>query len=234
MDRMTVRAIMERSDWLYGNCPPFKMAIDGLALDEVGLGLWPTWQTSNPDFNKEVTDAFHNSNQDPRIFSLDGRTDFYSSQLQQRVMIRRYGDCFGQFIRAGVGSGYGSSTPGMHMIPGYLCENTGEESGDSGWVRGIYPDKFLRALKYRFLDAEARTHTTTRRSGRALHDPMRRSAGRRSPRYHENVPLRRCETRDGNASFARCSARDRNEAIRPRRRSCCLVRVEEKLRLITK
>ena len=132
MDRMTVRAIMERSDWLYGNCPPFKMAIDGLALDEVGLGLWPTWQTSNPDFNKEVTDAFHNSNQDPRIFSLDGRTDFYSSQLQQRVMIRRYGDCFGQFIRSGVGSGYGSSLPGMHMIPGYLCENTGEESGDSG------------------------------------------------------------------------------------------------------
>ncbi len=155
MDYMTVRAIVERSDFLYGNCAPFKMAVDGLALDEVGLGLWPTWQTSKPDFNKEVTDAFHNSNSDPRIFSLDGRTDFYSSQLQIRVMIRRYGDCFGQLIRAGVGSGYGSNSPGVHLIPGYLCENAGTEDQKSGWIRGILPDKFNRATKYRFLKTDS-------------------------------------------------------------------------------
>jgi hypothetical protein len=154
LTQMTHRAVIERGEYLYINCAPYRMAINGLALDEVGTGLWPKWITSNPAFNTEVTEAFHQANGDPRIFSLDGRQDFYSAQLAIRIMIPRYGDCFGQFMRAGAGNGYGSNMPGLHLIPGYLCENSGKEASEAAWIRGILPDRFSRALKYRFLDSE--------------------------------------------------------------------------------
>jgi hypothetical protein len=176
MDKMTVRAIRERSHWLYNNVSPFSMVIDGLALDEVGTGLWPKWITSNSDFNKEVTDAFHYANQDPRIFSSDGRNDVYSAQLNVRRMLRLDGDCFGQFIRSGDRPtvGFGSQNPCMHLVPGYLVENYGDEKEDSGWEHGIRSDALGRALQYRVLNNESDTGYTDVPADEMLHffDPM--------------------------------------------------------------
>jgi Phage portal protein, lambda family len=168
MDKLSVHAVIERGDYLYHNCPPFRAAINGLALDEVGLGLWPSWTTSNPEFNKEVTEAFHAANSDPRSFSMDGRTDFYSAQLIIRILIRRYGDSFGQFVRQAdrpTSNGFGSIMPGMNLVPGYLVENAGDEEKDSRWVRGVLPDKFSRATKYRVLDKEGAQFSASGQSG---------------------------------------------------------------------
>jgi len=171
MDRMSVHAIQERGDFLYHNCPPFRMTINGLALDEVGTGLWPSWTSSNPDYNKEVTEAFHIANSDPRSFSMDGRSDFYSAQLLLRIMIRRYGDCFGQFIRSTdrpETNGFLSHLPAMHLVPGYLVENSGYEEKDSKWIRGVLPDDFSRATMYRVLQKETASFSAAGAGGSAM------------------------------------------------------------------
>jgi capsid protein len=113
----------------------------------------PKWTTSNPDFNKEVTDAFHYANRDPRIFSSDGASDVYSAQYNIRRMIRLDGDCFGQFIRSGdrPTAGFGTQNPCVHLIPGYLVDNYGDEADDSGWERGVRRDPLGRPLQYRVL-----------------------------------------------------------------------------------
>src|SRR4029077_17195308 len=54
------------------------------------------------------------------------------------------------------------------------CENTGEEPDDSGWIRGILPDKFSRATKYRFLvtEGESKHHDEDAENVLHFHDPM--------------------------------------------------------------
>lgn len=147
MNSMTYRAIAERCDWLYKNVGAVTMVIDGLSQDEVGTGLWPKWITGQDDFDKEMTDAFHFANYDPRVFSSDGQNNYYSAQLAIRRMIRLYGDCFGQFLRAGPGA----INPRLHLIPGYLVENVGNEDSEKGWNRGVLTDGNGRALRYRVL-----------------------------------------------------------------------------------
>jgi hypothetical protein len=150
MDRMTRRAIIERSDWLCDNCPPVSMAIDAIALDEAGTGLWPKWITGQDDFDTAMTDAYHYANHDPRIFSEDGEQECYGVQYAIRRVIARYGDGFGQLIRPGPGS----QLPSMSLFPGYVVDNFGDEKPDSGWRDGRFANAAGRALKYRVLNKE--------------------------------------------------------------------------------
>ena len=148
-DSWTRRTIIERSDWLYKNVPAISMVIDGLAVDEVGSGLWPKWTTSEPKFNKWMTDAFHYANHDPRVFSADGNNDVYSAQYNVRRMIRLYGDCFGQLLRPAPGS----TLPSMHLIPGYRVD--GGPGGQTGWRDGIRTNPLGRALEYNIIPGES-------------------------------------------------------------------------------
>lgn len=150
MDKMTRRAIIERSDWLCDNCPPVNMAIDCIALDESGTGLWPKWQTGQDDFDTAMTDAYHYTNHDPRIFSADGRNNAYSVQYAIRRVIARYGDGFGQLLRPSPGA----RTPSHALFPGYIVDNFGDEKPDSGWRDGILCDQRDRAIRYRVLNKE--------------------------------------------------------------------------------
>jgi hypothetical protein len=153
MDRMSVRTLTERSSWFYNNVGAVRMAIDGPALDEVGTGLWPKWNTGQADYDKAMTDAFHNANRDPRTFSADGEQNYYGCQFAIRRSIALYRDCFGQLLRPEPGR----IMPRMHLLPGYIVGNTGKEKSDSDWIDGRRSDPLGRALEYRVLDHENAT-----------------------------------------------------------------------------
>ena len=99
LKNLSLRAIRERSDWLYANVPATRMLIDRLALAESGSGMWPKWHTGQADYDKAATDAYHFACHDPRFFSADGENDAYSVQYSIRRQIRKTGDCFGQLLR---------------------------------------------------------------------------------------------------------------------------------------
>lgn len=150
MNSLSERAIAERSDYLYKNVGAARPVIDGLALYESGTGLWPSWITGQEDFDKAMTDAFHYSNHEPRVFSADGNNDAYSAQYAIRRMIRLYGDCWGELLRPSPGT----TMPSLALYPGYLIDNVGTEKPDSGWQRGVLRNKLGRPIKYRVLDKE--------------------------------------------------------------------------------
>lgn len=150
MNSLSERAIAERSDWLYKNVGAVKMVIDGLAVDEVGTGLWPKWTTGEADFDKAMTDAFHYANHDPRIFSADGLNDAYSCQFNIRRCIRLYGDAFGQLLRPSPGS----IMPQHALFPGYMIDNFGDEKPEDGWTRGVKRNAMGRPVAYRVLNKE--------------------------------------------------------------------------------
>ncbi len=140
------RAITERLTYLYKNVGALSMAIDGLAAEEAGTGLWPKWSSSSPEYNTAITDRYHYAVHDPRFFSGDGETDGYTAQFNIRRMIRLYGDCFGQMLRPAPGR----TLPLMHMIAGWRVDSSpGITTVDSAAFRdGIARDPLGRATAY--------------------------------------------------------------------------------------
>lgn len=152
LDSLTRAAIAERIDWLYKNVGAVTMLIDRLALEESGTGVWPKWITGQADFDRAATDGFHYSNYDPRVFSADGHNDAYSVQYAIRRCIALYGDCFGQLIRPSPGALH----PQLHLIPGYQCENFGDEKPGDGWQDGIRANALGRPVEYKFITGHGR------------------------------------------------------------------------------
>jgi len=146
-DSCSRAVLQERSDWLYKNVGAVTMVIDGLALDEVGTGLWPKWTSSDPDYNRTITDLFHAANKDPFIFSADGQSDVYTAQYNIRRGIRLYGDMFGQLIESLPETGM----PAMSFIPGYRVECDGTESPESGWRDGVRRNSRGRPIEYKVI-----------------------------------------------------------------------------------
>jgi Phage portal protein, lambda family len=186
MNSLSERAIAERSDYLYKNVGASKPVIDGLALYESGTGLWPSWITGQEDFDKAMTDAFHYSNHEPRVFSADGCNDAYSVQYAIRRMIRLYGDCWGELLRPSPGT----TMPSMALYPGYLVDNAGDEKPDSGWQRGVLRNKLGRAIKYRVLDKEhsAGYHDVDANDLLHFHDPFLPGEIRGTPALASVIP----------------------------------------------
>lgn len=159
LPRLTREQIWRNNAWLYDNLAPVRMMIDGLSLDEVDTGTWPKATTSNPDFNKAITDDFHEINKDPRFFSASGMENYYSAQWMIRRVIRLYGEGYAQLLRGG---DY-LKVPTAHFISPWQCVNSGEESPESGWRDGHQRDQFNRAINYRFRtgkDGEKDSFTT--------------------------------------------------------------------------
>jgi capsid protein len=155
-DSVTRRILAERSDWLYKNVGATTMVIDGLALDEVGTGLWPKWNTASDEFNRDMTEAFHFTNFDPGVFSADGQNDFYSQQFNIRRMIRLYGDAFGQMIKALPETG----RPAMHIIPGWRVDNSSSEPPEERRRDGVKLGRLGRPIDYRVSsDADGQKRT---------------------------------------------------------------------------
>jgi hypothetical protein len=158
LNDLSLSAIRERTDFLYANVGAVTMLIDRISLAESGTGIWPKWTTGQEDFDKAATDAYHYVNHDPRIFSADAQNDAYSIQYNIRRSIARGGDCFGQLLRPSSGATY----PQFHLIPGWQCDNFGDESPSDGWDQGIRYNALGRPLEYKFLSGygAARTYRT--------------------------------------------------------------------------
>ncbi len=151
LTQLSLAALRERSVYLLKNVPATTMLIDRLSLAEAGTGIWPKWTTGQEDYDKAATDAYHYANHDPRVFSADGQQDAYAMTYAIRRSIRLYGDCFGQLIRPAEGRMF----PQVSLIPGYQCDNSGEEPFDSGWTNGIRTDELGRPLQYKFITGKS-------------------------------------------------------------------------------
>lgn len=147
MPKVTREIINKKANWLYNNVAPVRAVVDGLSLDEADCGLWPKWMSSNPAFNKAVTDAFDNECGDPRYFHAAGRESFYSAQLLVRRSIRLYGEIFAQFLRPVAES----LPPLCHFINTWQCSNGKTDLAQDKWNDGIMADRFGRPIRYRFL-----------------------------------------------------------------------------------
>lgn len=152
-------------NWLYNNNGALRLAIDGLSLDEVDCGIWPRPVTSNPDFNRAVSDAFENECGDPRFFDEAAVENFYTQQLAMRRHIRLHGELFGQLLR----SGQGSNQPTLHTIPAYQVGTASSGKDQSDWPDGVRRNAAGRALAFRFLTNADRTAWTDVPAGDVLH-----------------------------------------------------------------
>jgi hypothetical protein len=115
MPQRTRLEVAKKSIIGYNNIPEVRALIDGLAIDEVDTALWPKWKTSSREFNKAITNRFHEENKDPRTFDLRQQESFYSAQFLIRRSIRLLGDLFGQLVRMPFGP------PRVAFLPGYQC-----------------------------------------------------------------------------------------------------------------
>lgn len=151
MTQWTRMRIAERNVWAYNNIPEMRAVIDGLAIDEVDTAIWPKARTSNPKFNRAVTDRFDEENKDPRSFDLRQFETAYSAQFLIRRTIRLIGDMFGQLIRPLDAGAVAGSPPRMGFIPGFQCTSDGAKTDDYDLQEGIRFDPGTGApAKFRF------------------------------------------------------------------------------------
>ena len=149
MPQMTRIELARKSVWCYNNIGEVRALIDGLAIDEVDTGLWPKAMTSNPAFNKAVTNRFHQENYDPRSFDLRGVDDVYSAQFLIRRTVRLIGDMFAQLVRPFLDI-FGRLTPRLGFLPGYQCTSDGDPETNT-LRQGIrFDPQTGAALKFRF------------------------------------------------------------------------------------
>ena len=144
--QQTREIIGQKVTWLYNNVDAMRVAVDALTLEEVDTGIWPKAQTSNPAFNRAVTEAFHNEVSDPRFFHSAGVENYYTAQWLIRRSIMLYGEHFAQFLRPGDGF-----SARVHFINAWRIGNAATNLDQSKWADGIRYDTLGRAQEYRFL-----------------------------------------------------------------------------------
>jgi hypothetical protein len=147
MPQWTRDQIARKQVWAYNNIPEMRAVIDGLAIDEVDTALWPKARTSNPKFNRAVTDRFDEENKDPRTFDLRQVESSYSAQFLIRRTVRLIGDMFAQLVRPFLPG----APPRMGFLPGYQCSSRGAQADDYDLREGIrFDPQTGAASKYRF------------------------------------------------------------------------------------
>lgn len=137
----------KKINWLYNNIGAVGLAIDGIAVDEVDVGMWPKATTENPTFNQIVTEMFDQQCGEAKVFSENGEDDFFSGQVTTRKEIGLRGELFRQKLRPGEGS----RTPSNHFVPSWQVDNAWTSVDQSLWTDGIMRNANGRALQYRVL-----------------------------------------------------------------------------------
>jgi capsid protein len=151
LTEMTFEESAKKLNWLYNNVPAASAAIDGLAEEEADTGMWPRATTSNPKFNKAVTDAFDHQCGDPRFFDEAGEDSFYTAQVNIRRNIYMLHDYFGQLLRPS----QGSNQPTMNFIPSWMVGNPTRRAGASreggsasNWTNGTLANDFGKITQF--------------------------------------------------------------------------------------
>lgn len=147
MPVQTRAEVNKKANWLYNNLAEVQAVIDGLAVEEVAGGIWPKATTSNPHFNKPVTDDFHEQNKEPKVFHSGAVQNFYTAQVLIRRSVRLFGELFGQLLRPSM----------MHFVNTWRCANADTKLDQKKWDDGVmYHEQLGRPLKYRFLTSTDR------------------------------------------------------------------------------
>lgn len=149
INNWTRSTINSKVQWLYNNVDPLRVAIDALTLEEVDTGIWAKATTSDPVFNKIVTDLFENENKDPRFFHSAGNENYYSAQWLIRRNIMLYGELFGQLLRPEI-----QGTPQVHFVNPWRIGNAQTQLDQSKWEDGLMLNKYGRAIQYRALNSD--------------------------------------------------------------------------------
>lgn len=147
--------VARKLNWAYNNIGYMQLAVRGCAQDEVDVGIWPRAVTSNPFFNRALTDLWDNEASDPRFFDEAGLENCYSQQIGIRVAIYLQHEMFGQLLRPTQGSQQAT----IHNIPMYQVDNKRDQNtGDAepsgkfpSWRDGVLISEFGRAIAYRVL-----------------------------------------------------------------------------------
>lgn len=158
------------AEWLYAHSGAVRLAIDGIALDEVDTGLWPKADTTSEPFNVALNEALDNLwGSDARFFDASRRDTFYSAQFLIRRTLRLHGELFAQLLRP-----QGSTAPRVSFIPSARCGLAQTNLDQSAWTDGIRLDPLGAPLQYRFLDPASREKFTDVSASDVLHlhDPL--------------------------------------------------------------
>lgn len=153
MTQFTREESAKKLNWAYNNLPPCRLVVDGLSLDEVDAGIWPRATTSNPAFNKVVTDLWDEEAGDARFFDEAAIENCYTQQLAIRRNIYVFGELFGQMLRPDAGSNQAT----LHTIPMWQVGNSNSVSQDDSWIDGTRANKFGRVQFYRVFTNKDRT-----------------------------------------------------------------------------
>jgi Phage portal protein, lambda family len=175
LTEMTFEESAKKLNWLYNNVPAASAAIDGLAEEEADTGMWPRATTSNPKFNKAVTDAFDRQCGDPRFFDEAGEDSFYTAQVAIRRNIYMLHDYFGQLLRPGEGT----LQPTMNFIPSWMVGNpskrrssspqSGIRNPQSDWINGTHANEFGRITEFGVFTDKSRKEVRSVPAGDMLH-----------------------------------------------------------------
>jgi hypothetical protein len=132
--------------------------------------MWPRATTSNPFFNKAVTDAFDHQCGDPRFFDEAGEDSFYTAQVAIRRNIYMLHDYFGQFLRPGEGS----NQPTMNFLPSWMIgspssQRLNRSTSQPQWIDGTLANDFGRISYYSAYKDSSRKEVTPVPAGDMLH-----------------------------------------------------------------
>jgi capsid protein len=160
----------KKAVWLDNNVPEVNVLTNNISQAEAGRGMWPKAVTSSADFNREITEAFHQDNKDPRVCDARAVDNFYSAQFSIRRHIRLHGAIFAALVRPSPGSHRAS----FYLIPDWQVDNAQINEPQDKWRDGVWLNDTGRALKYRVLRNPERTSFSDYSASDLLHlhDPF--------------------------------------------------------------
>lgn len=170
MTQWTRQEIACKLNWAYNNIGFMRMAIDGVAEDDIDVGIWPRATTENPHFNKAVTDLWDSEAGDARFFDEAAVENVYTAQLAIRRHIYLHGEIFAQLLRPSQGTEQAT----INFIPMWQIDNAVTQLDQSKWRDGIMTNEFGRPVQYRVLSNKQKTEWTDVPAGDMLHfhDPF--------------------------------------------------------------
>ena len=142
--------LLRKSRWIYNNIGLGARAIDAPA--RYSLPLHPHAATSNRDWNKKATELFHDSCC-TAAFGVDvgGEFNFIEAQPALLRQVGIDGDVFWQKMLSKNGRG-------MFRVIGGECVGSTtylpDLTQEKGWIDGVLPDKFGKAIAFNVIDAE--------------------------------------------------------------------------------
>jgi capsid protein len=141
----TREQLIRKARWLYNNHGFARRIVNGIARYTVGTGLWPIPRTNDPDWNRQVADAFEQNNcTEPFAFDVAAQVNFASAQMLAMRQVICDGEFFWQPVLSQTGRGM------VRFLGAEKVKNSNKSGLDqSDFIDGVKLGKFGRPEKYR-------------------------------------------------------------------------------------